>query len=364
MASPKDILVSTTSSFEGIHIKKYIKPISAHIVAGTNLFSDFFASFTDVFGGRSSSYQKQLRSLYNEAIERLKITAYEVGANCIVGLKIDMDEISGKNKSMFMLTAIGTAVVVEMPEQQQKRVVTEGKFENIGVDRINALKTKREIVDKANSHTLSLNEETWNFITTNQVFEIYDYILTNLKEELKTFDLSSEQIQKFLSNTKMFVDALPSDRKVSLIYNSILEEKDTRLLDVLFYLVKELQLLELEIVQKMLTEENFQIQKRALRLLKYDKPFYNKGDIEQLAAIEEIIKSKFPERGTRSMKKQLLSSKEKEVWACECGKSNDIGMVCTGCTKDIYGFYSGEMNAHAALETIADKTSLINEYLV
>src|SRR5947207_764071 len=98
MTNPKDILVTTTSSIEGLSVKQYLKPISAHIVAGTNLFSDFLASFSDVFGGRSQTYQKQLASLYSEAIERLKVAAYEIGANCIIGLNVDMDEISGKGK--------------------------------------------------------------------------------------------------------------------------------------------------------------------------------------------------------------------------------------------------------------------------
>lgn len=113
MANPKDILVITTSSADGLKVKRYLKPVSSHIVAGTNFFSDFLGSFSDVFGGRSSSYQRQLTSLYNEAIEHIKVAAYEIGANCIMGLNIDMDEISGKGKSMFMLTAIGTAVILE-----------------------------------------------------------------------------------------------------------------------------------------------------------------------------------------------------------------------------------------------------------
>ena len=96
MLNPKDVLITTTSTVDGLKIKKYLKPVSAHIVAGTNLFSDFFASFSDVFGGRSNTYQKQLASLYNEATERIKFAAYEIGANYIVGLNIDMDEISRK----------------------------------------------------------------------------------------------------------------------------------------------------------------------------------------------------------------------------------------------------------------------------
>src|SRR5690606_33633612 len=127
----------TTPSVDGLKIKRYLKPVSAHIVAGTNLFSDFLGSLTDVFGGRSQSYQKQLTALYTEAIERIKYAAYEIGANCILGLSIDMDEISGKGKSMFMLTAVGTAVILEKPIQDNViSSASEEKLENVGLDRI------------------------------------------------------------------------------------------------------------------------------------------------------------------------------------------------------------------------------------
>ncbi|RZJ88067.1 MAG: heavy metal-binding domain-containing protein, partial [Chryseobacterium sp.] len=66
------------------------------MVAGTNLFSDFFDSFSDVFGGRSNTYRNQLRNLYADSVEQLKVTAFEIGANAIVGLHVDLDEVSGK----------------------------------------------------------------------------------------------------------------------------------------------------------------------------------------------------------------------------------------------------------------------------
>ena len=143
MANPKDILVITTSSVEGLKIKQYLKPISAHIVAGTNLFSDFLASFSDVFGGRSQSYQKQLTSLYNEATDRIKLAAYEIGANCVIGLNIDLDEISGKGKSMFMITALGTAVILEKEEfLKSSPGITAEKLENVALDKIDTLRLK------------------------------------------------------------------------------------------------------------------------------------------------------------------------------------------------------------------------------
>src|SRR5690554_5355233 len=177
MANPKDILVLTTSTIDGLKVKKYLRPVSAHVVAGTNLFSDFFASFSDVFGGRSGTYQKQLTSLYNEAIERVKYAAYEIGANCIVGLSIDMDEISGKGKSMFMLTAIGTAVIIEKEEKSKLLSYTNEKFENVGVERINNLRQRKKIIEKAENKNLIYDDETWNFITSNQVYEIFPFIL-------------------------------------------------------------------------------------------------------------------------------------------------------------------------------------------
>lgn len=138
MTNPKDILVVTTSSVEGLTVQRYLKPVSAHVVAGTNLFNDFLGSLTDIFGGRSQTYQKQLASLYDEAIERIKYAAYEIGANCVVGLKIDMDEISGKGKSMFMLTAVGTAIIIE--KKDKEKIIfsnSEETFENVGIEKIN-----------------------------------------------------------------------------------------------------------------------------------------------------------------------------------------------------------------------------------
>ena len=65
MARPKDILVSTTPTIEGVKVIKHLKPIYANIVVGTNLFSDFTASLTDVFGGYSNKYQNKFLKYKN-----------------------------------------------------------------------------------------------------------------------------------------------------------------------------------------------------------------------------------------------------------------------------------------------------------
>ena len=51
--------------------------------------------------------------MYNECLEKLARKAKWYNANCIVGLKVDFDEISGGGKSMFMINMVGTAVSIE-----------------------------------------------------------------------------------------------------------------------------------------------------------------------------------------------------------------------------------------------------------
>ena len=364
MANPKDILVITTSSADGIKVKRYLKPISAHIVAGTNLFSDFLGGLTDVFGGRSQTYQKQLTSLYNEAIERIKIAAYEVGANCIIGLSIDMDEISGKGKSMFMLTAIGTAVILEKETIENSPLSNLAeKFENVGVDRINILRNKKNIIQKANSEDLVLNDDVWSFITANQVDEVFPYLLKKYSKAIANDEMNPGTSANFQKQLVSYLDTLPDNIKLDLLYNTIQTEQNEQLSLKLAEIINELNLFDFNRIMQLLKSDNFQIQKIGLRISKFDKPFYNKEDIKDLQTIKNYAKETFVERGKRTMKKQLLSSKEKEVWTCECGKTNDIDSNCSGCSKDIYGFKSNEVKPSSVDNYIQEKIGLITEYV-
>ena len=92
---------------------KYLGVVTTNLVIGTNFFSDFTASLSDFFGGMSGTYQKQMDTLYKRANEEISRKATERGANCILGFKIDFDEISGKDKSMLMVSVSGTACVVD-----------------------------------------------------------------------------------------------------------------------------------------------------------------------------------------------------------------------------------------------------------
>lgn len=108
--SQKPIVLSTTNEIAGWTIISHLDIVSANIVSGTNIFKDISASFSDAFGGRSKSYQNEIEKIDKEVIKLLKSRASDIGADGIIGMRIDHDDISGGGKSMFMVTVSGTAV--------------------------------------------------------------------------------------------------------------------------------------------------------------------------------------------------------------------------------------------------------------
>lgn len=363
MANPKDLLVVTTSSIDGLKIKKYLKPVSAHIVAGTNLFSDFLGGLTDVFGGRSNSYQKQLSSLYNEAIERIKREAYEIGGNCVIGLSIDMDEISGKGKSMFMLTAIGTAVIIENDEKQSKSSINlDEKFENVGVERVNNLKIILTIIEKAENGSLELTDKIWDVVISNQVEDVFPYIINKYASKFSNKESYPEEFSNFNKHLINYLENLDNEIQIKLLYNELLNAKSEAFATQIITIIRELNLYDYNICMSLLKNEDFKIKKIGLKVLTCDKPYFNKQDILEYKTAIEYTKNNFGERGIRSMKKQLLS-KEKEIWTCECSTINDVEQTCSNCNKDIYGFYPNETKPNVVVKLLEQKIELINEYL-
>ena len=104
--------LATTPSLEGRRIVRYCGIVAGEAVLGANVFKDMFAGIRDLVGGRSGSYEKELRKARQLALDELSEQAAELGANAVVGVDIDY-EVLGEKNGMLMVTASGTAVVVE-----------------------------------------------------------------------------------------------------------------------------------------------------------------------------------------------------------------------------------------------------------
>ena len=54
------MIITTTQSIEGQTIREYKGIVVGEAIMGANIVRDFFASITDVIGGRSGAYEQKL----------------------------------------------------------------------------------------------------------------------------------------------------------------------------------------------------------------------------------------------------------------------------------------------------------------
>jgi uncharacterized protein YbjQ (UPF0145 family) len=104
------MIISTTETIEGKKVTEYLGIVSGDAVMGTNIFRDIFAGIRDIVGGRSGSYEKELRTAKEAALEALEEEAAERGADAVVGVDLDYEVIGGDKSTMLIVSANGTAV--------------------------------------------------------------------------------------------------------------------------------------------------------------------------------------------------------------------------------------------------------------
>lgn len=204
----KKEFVTTTSNFEGYKIDRYFGIVDERIVVGAGFLSDLFASFTDTVGGRSGKYEQRIKELYDLLISGIQRQANKKGANAIVGFKIDVDEISGKGMSMFMATAVGTAVHITKDKTQTADGQGRDSFENA----IDAKDMERAILSE------KYNEKLLN-------------TAIDFKEKVHIIEeLSGKQIQIAI---KVLVDVIIQVE--TNMYDTAVDERQTQFQEILAY---------------------------------------------------------------------------------------------------------------------------------
>lgn len=105
------MIITTTTEVPGKEIVEYRGIATGEVVAGINLLKDLGAGIRNLFGGRSKGYEDEIITARKDVLKELEYRASEMGANAVVGVRIDFDSI-GQNGDMLLVTATGTAVIV------------------------------------------------------------------------------------------------------------------------------------------------------------------------------------------------------------------------------------------------------------
>lgn len=103
------MILSTTPTLEGHPVREYLGVVAGETIVGANVVRDFFASITDVIGGRAGAYEEVLGRARREALDELADRAADLGASAVVGIHLSYEAV-GQTGSMLMVTATGTAV--------------------------------------------------------------------------------------------------------------------------------------------------------------------------------------------------------------------------------------------------------------
>lgn len=106
------MIVTTTQNIEGKKIVEYKGIVFGEVISGVNMVKDMMAGLTNIFGGRSNTYETELINARQNALKEMEERAFQLGANAVVGVDIDY-EVLGADNGMLMVTASGTAVKYE-----------------------------------------------------------------------------------------------------------------------------------------------------------------------------------------------------------------------------------------------------------
>lgn len=341
-----DILLTTTPTIEGAEIEQYLGIVSAHQVAGTGFFSDFIASFSDIFGGHSGTYRNQMEDLARDVNKQLLSKARELGANAIIGLALDYDNISAKNMSMFMVSARGTAVRCKFKTKE---------VQHVGISSVSSNVLEQEVkgkIIKTHIETIGrLKDDEWQYLLSHQMTNIAPTIISHyINVKSLSYDQQpylSEDLEKYVT---AYLRSLPYDIVVDLLYNKETIDKTKSLIQsgAYFNAKKVLSLME----------EGNPID--YINLLKVEKQTYNASDLADMKLIVNKLDN-LPEIGSIQEVKGGMFSSSGLKYICPNGHKNDPNSTfCSDCFLDIHGLTSGH---HSILNQFKMKVEALEAIL-
>ena len=107
------MILTSANALENKTIMEYKGIVTGESLIGANIYKDLFSGVRDVVGGRTSTYEEEIKKARDIAFQSMKEKAEQLGANAIIGLKISYDNLGGTMGNTILITAYGTAIIFE-----------------------------------------------------------------------------------------------------------------------------------------------------------------------------------------------------------------------------------------------------------
>ena len=124
-ATLSPVLIVTTNEVPGYRITQVHGDVFGLIVRARNAFSNIGAQLRTLAGGEVAGYTRLLTDSRNQARERMWREARARGANAVVAMRFDCNEIGD---IMSEVAAYGTAVTVEPIQPPLPRTTPDGEW--------------------------------------------------------------------------------------------------------------------------------------------------------------------------------------------------------------------------------------------
>ena len=104
------MLLTNTEEIPGKKIVGFYGVVSGSTVRAKHVGKDMMAGIKNIFGGELKGYTELLQETRDEAIERMKSQAQQMGANAIVNVRFSTSSVAAGAAEIYVY---GTAVSVE-----------------------------------------------------------------------------------------------------------------------------------------------------------------------------------------------------------------------------------------------------------
>lgn len=103
-------MVTTAFGIDGYRVSKNLGIVRGITVRSRSILGNIGAGFQTIFGGQITLYQELCENAREEAYELMIAHAAQMGANAIIGMRYDANEVAS---GITEVLAYGTAVVME-----------------------------------------------------------------------------------------------------------------------------------------------------------------------------------------------------------------------------------------------------------
>lgn len=106
----QDIIIVNTENVSGYKIVETKGIARGSAVRARNIGRDIFAGLKNIIGGEISEYTNLLNEAREQAIDRMKQNAIEMGANAVLNVRLQTSMVTQGASEML---AYGTAVILQ-----------------------------------------------------------------------------------------------------------------------------------------------------------------------------------------------------------------------------------------------------------